>query len=458
MVFTTARPQGLAVLHFLTKSENQNHSMHHFHYHGSQLYCEDVSVETLARKYGTPLFIYSQQTITDRFLALDQALSELDHLVCFAVKSNSNRAVLRTVADLGGGFDIVSAGELQRVIAAGGQAGKCAFAGVGKSEAEIRYALEQGVYTFNVESEAELKRIDAIAGRLKKKAPVAVRVNPNVEAHTHAKITTGTYENKFGIAFEEIEKVYARASRMKNLWLRGVQMHIGSQITESTPFETAVRKVGPLAARLKARHGLEFFSLGGGIGIVYDPALESGSPKWWLAGAGRKTLTPARYAERLLPDLKSLGLRILLEPGRFISGNSGILVTRIEYVKRTGRKNFLIVDAAMNDLIRPAFYDAYHQILPLSRKGGKLISSDVVGPVCESGDYFCHNRPLPKVGEGDYLALMSAGAYGSVMGSNYNSRALPAEIMVRGKKAAVVRRRQALEEIHVGESIAPWQK
>ena len=299
---------------------------------------------------------------------------------------------------------------------------------------------------------------DAIAGRLKLKAHVAVRVNPDVEAHTHAKITTGTYENKFGIAFEDIEAVYKRASRLKNLNLRGLQMHIGSQITDSEPFETAVRKVAPLAARLKARHGIEFLSIGGGIGIVYDPALESGSPAWWQTGPGKKTLTPASYAARLLPELKALGLRILLEPGRYISGNSGILVTRIEYVKRTGRKNFLIVDAAMNDLIRPAFYDAYHQILPLTKKAGALLSSDVVGPICESGDYFCHDRPLPKVGSGDCLALMSAGAYGSVMGSNYNSRSLPAEVLVNGSKAALVRRRQDVADIWANEATAPWQK
>jgi diaminopimelate decarboxylase len=432
--------------------------MHHFHYSGTQLYCEGVSVESLVRKYGTPLYIYSQQTLTNHFQDLDQALADIDHLVCFAIKSNSNRAVLRTIADLGGGFDIVSAGELQRVIEAGGQAAQCAFAGVGKSHEEIKYALEQGVYTFNVESEAELKRIDAVAGRLKRKAPIAVRVNPNVEAHTHAKITTGTYENKFGIAFEEIERVYSNASRLKNLRLRGLQMHIGSQITESAPFETAVRKVAPLVAKLKAKYGLEFFSLGGGLGIVYNPALESGSPAWWQTAPGKKTITPAKYAQRLLPELKPLGLRILLEPGRFISGNSGILVTRIEYVKRTGRKNFLIVDAAMNDLIRPAFYDAYHEILPITKKRGALVSSDVVGPICESGDYFCHDRPLPKMVENECLALMSAGAYGSVMGSNYNSRPLPAEVLVNGKKAAIVRQRQEVADIWAGETTAPWQK
>jgi diaminopimelate decarboxylase len=432
--------------------------MHYFRYSGQQLFCENLSIDSLVKKYGTPLFVYSSRTLEERYAALNAALAPVDHLICFAMKSNSSLSVLRTLAKLGSGFDLVSGGELQRAIAAGGDPGKCAFAGVGKTDAEITYALKQGVYTFNVESEPEMLRINGIAAKLKKRAPVAVRVNPNIEAGTHKKITTGTYENKFGIAFEEIEALYARAAKLKNLRLRGVQMHIGSQITDVHPFELAVRKVAPLAARLKAAHGIEFFSIGGGLGIVYDPALASGDPKWWKSGTGAKILTPQKYAARLLPELQALGLRILIEPGRFISGNSGILVTRVEYVKHTGKKNFLIVDAAMNDLIRPAFYDAYHEIVPLKRKTGKLVSSDVVGPICESGDYFCHDRPLPKVGQGDYLALLSAGAYGSVMGSNYNTRSLPAEVLVKGNKSALVRERQPVEEIWANESIAPWLK
>jgi diaminopimelate decarboxylase len=432
--------------------------MHGFRYVNGKLFCEGVSVESLVREHGSPLYVYSQSTLTDHFTKLDRAMSGVDHLVCFAVKSNSNLAVLRTIADLGGGFDIVSAGELRRIIAAGGDPRKCVFAGVGKTEAEIEYALKQGVYCFNAESEPELARINRVAARLKKIAPVAVRVNPNVDAGTHAKITTGTYENKFGIAFEQVEGVYARASKLKNLRLRGVQMHIGSQLTDIKPVEQAVRKVGPMVATLKARYGIEFFSIGGGIGIIYKDALASGSPAWWQRPAAKKILTPELYAKRLVRLLEPLGLRILMEPGRFISGNSGVLVTRIEFVKRTGKKNFLIVDAAMNDLIRPAFYDSYHEIVPLRRKGGKLISSDVVGPVCESGDYFCKDRPLPKLGEGDLIALMSAGAYGSVMGSNYNSRSLPTEVLVKGRKAAVVRERQAVTDIWAGEKIAAWQK
>ncbi len=435
-----------------------NPAVHQFHYVGNKLFCEGISIESLAKKFGTPLYVYSQQTLSGHFQKLDRAMSPVSHLICFAMKSNSNQSVLRTLANLGSGFDIVSAGELRRAMAAGADPRKCVFAGVGKTEEEIQFALRQGVYSFNAESEPELQRINRLAARLKKVAPVSVRVNPNVDARTHAKITTGTYENKFGIAFEKIEGVYARAAKLKNLRLRGLQMHIGSQLTTVSPFEKAVRKVTPLVSRLKKRHGLEFFSIGGGLGIVYKPALASGSPNWWKSAAAKNILTPEKYAARLVPLLKPLGLRILMEPGRFISGNAGILVTRIEYVKQTGRKNFLIVDAAMNDLIRPAFYEAYHEIVPLTRRDGKLISSDVVGPVCESGDYFCKDRPLPKVGEGDHLALLSAGAYGFVMASSYNTRSLAAEVLVSGKRSALVRKRQPVNEVWAGERIAPWLK
>jgi diaminopimelate decarboxylase len=430
--------------------------MHDFRYVGNKLFCEGVAVESLAQKHGTPLYVYSQRTLTEHFRRLDAALAPLDHLVCFAMKANSNLSVLRTLANRGAGFDIVSGGELQRVIAAGGDPRRCVFAGVGKTEDEIEFALRQNIYSFNAESEPELQRINRIAARLKKIAPVAVRVNPNVEAHTHAKITTGTYENKFGIAFERVEGVYARAGRLKNLRLRGLQMHIGSQLTSVSPFEQAVKKVLPLVQKLKTKHALEFFSIGGGLGIVYQPALASGTVAWWKSSAAKNILTPEKYAARLVPLLKPLGLKILVEPGRFISGNAGILVTRVEYVKRTGRKNFVIVDAAMNDLIRPAFYDAYHEVVPLTRKGNSTLKSDVVGPICESGDYFCKDRPLPKVGEGDYLALMSAGAYGFVMASNYNARPLAAEILVNGRRAAVARERQPVKEIWSGEKVVAW--
>ncbi|HPY30805.1 MAG TPA: diaminopimelate decarboxylase [Verrucomicrobiota bacterium] len=430
--------------------------MHQFHYRGDRLYCEAVRLESLAKRFGTPLYVYSHRTLVNHFQKLGRAMAPVDHLICYAVKSNSNQSVLRTLANLGSGFDIVSEGELHRVIQAGGDPRKCVFAGAGKTAAEIEFALRQKVYCLNAESEPELERINRIAARRKTIAPVAVRVNPNVAVDTHAKITTGTYEDKFGIAFDLIEGVYARAAKLKHLRLRGVQMHIGSQITKTGPFENAVRKMLPLVRRLTERHGLEFFSIGGGLGILYQFALVSGPAQWWRSAAARGIITPAAYAARLLPLLKPLGLRILLEPGRFISGNSGVLITRVEYVKRTGRKNFVIVDAAMNDLIRPAFYDAYHEIVPLTRRRSRMMKADVVGGVCESGDFFCKDRLLPHVAEGDYLALMSAGAYGFVMASNYNSRALTAEVLVRDRQAALVRERQPLKEIWAGERIAPW--
>jgi diaminopimelate decarboxylase len=430
--------------------------MHDFRYSGKKLFCEGVAVDTLAKKFGTPLYVYSQHTLADHFQKLDRALTPLDHWICFAMKANSNLSVLRTLANLGSAFDVVSAGELQRVIAAGGDPRKCVFAGVAKTEAEIEFALRQNVYSFNAESEPELHRINSIAARLKKIAPVAVRINPNVAAKTHAKITTGTYENKFGVAFEQIEGVYARASKLKNLRLRGLQMHIGSQITDVAPFEKAVAKIQPLVRHLADQYELEFLSIGGGLGIIYQPALVSGSEKWWKSSAAKNILTPAKYAERLLPLLRPLGLKILIEPGRFICGNAGILVTRVEYLKRTGKKNFIIVDAAMNDLIRPAFYDAYHEIVPLVNKGTTTMKADVVGGICESGDFFAKDRVLSKVEEGDYLALLSAGAYGFVMASNYNTRPFAAEILVNGKTFAVARERQTVAETWAGEKIAPW--
>ena len=430
--------------------------MHDFRYIGNKLFCEGVAVESLAKRHGTPLYVYSQRTLTGHFRRLDAALAPLDHMICFAMKANSNLSVLRALANLGSGFDIVSAGELQRVIAAGGDPRKCVFAGVGKTEDEIEFALRQNIYSFNAESEPELQRINKVAARLGKIAPVAVRVNPGVDAYTHAKITTGTYENKFGIQFEQVEGIYARASRLKNLRLRGLQMHIGSQVTKAGPFEQAVKKVLPLAQRLAEKYRIEFFSIGGGLGIVYDPALASGNPAWWQTAAAKNILTPQKYADRLVPLLRRLDLKILIEPGRFIVGNAGILVTRVEYVKRTGRKHFVIVDAAMNDLIRPAFYDAYHEIVPLSKKDEVKISSDVVGGICESSDYFCKDRPLSRVGEGDYLALMSAGAYGFAQASNYNTRPRAAEILVNGRRAAVARERQPVKEIWSGEKVVAW--
>jgi diaminopimelate decarboxylase len=429
--------------------------MHSFRYSQGQLFCENVSLQALAQKHGTPLYVYSKDTITGHFTRLDEALGELDHLICYAVKANSNLAVLSTIAKLGGGFDIVSAGELYRVIKAGGDAGKCTFAGVGKTRAEIVYALEQGVYCINAESEAELSYINHVAGEIGKKAPVAVRVNPNVDAKTHAKITTGKSENKFGIDFDRIGEVYARiASEMPNLEIRGLQMHIGSQLTSVDPYVEAVKKISPLVMEMKAKHHIQFFSIGGGIGINYKQSLDSGDAAWWQENCEVHPLTIQNYAESVVPLLKPLGLRILCEPGRFMVGNAGVLLTQVLYEKRGGAKTFKIVDAGMNDLIRPTLYEGWHQIVPLKQPATKETEVvDVVGPICETGDYLAQNREIPIVKEGDYIAAMSAGAYGFTMASNYNTRPMPAEILVDGDQAHVVRERQTLDDVLKGEHV-----
>ena len=432
--------------------------MHHFRYLQGSLHAENVDLQSLAEQHGTPLYVYSKETIVDHYSRLDQGLSRLDHMICYAVKANSNLAVLSTIAQLGGGFDIVSGGELFRVLRAGGQAAKCTFAGVGKTRDEIEYALKEGIYCFNAESEAELRFIDQIAGEMGLKAPVAVRVNPNVDAKTHAKITTGKSENKFGIDFDRIEEVYEIiAKECPNLEIRGLQMHIGSQLTSVGPFVEAVEKVKPLVQEMKAKYGLQFFSIGGGIGIVYKQSLDSGSQDWWsLEGNESHPLTIQAYADAVVPLLEDLGLRILLEPGRFMVGNAGVLLTKVVYEKRGKAKVFKIVDAAMNDLIRPTLYEGWHQIVPVrSKVGAENELSDVVGPICETGDYLAQNRELPPLNAGDVLAVMSAGAYGFTMASNYNTRTMPAEILVDGSEAYVVRERQTLEDLVRGEYVPP---
>ena len=430
--------------------------MHSFRYHQGQLFAENVPLQSLAEKYGTPLYVYSKSTISGHYTRLDAALAKLDHLICFAVKANSNIAVLNTIAKLGGGFDIVSAGELFRVIKAGGDPAKCTFAGVGKTRDEIEYALKQGIYCFNAESEAELHYINQVAGELGMQAPVAVRVNPNVDAHTHAKITTGKSENKFGIDFDQILDVYARvAADCPNLIIKGLQMHIGSQLTNVDPFLEAVQKVIPLVTQVKKSYGIEFFSIGGGIGINYKQSLDSGDSAWWQENAEVHPLTIQAYAEAVVPHLEPLGLRILCEPGRFMVGNAGVMLTKVLYEKRGSAKIFKIVDAGMNDLIRPTLYEGWHQIVPLKQPANATVEKvDVVGPICESGDFLAQNRELPLVKEGEYLAVLSAGAYGFTMASNYNTRPMPAEILVDGDKATVVRERQTLEDVLKGEHIA----
>lgn len=430
--------------------------MHSFRYHQGQLFAENVPLQSLAEKHGTPLYVYSKATITGHFTRLDASLAKLNHLICYAVKANSNIAVLSTIAKLGGGFDIVSAGELYRVIKAGGDPAKCTFAGVGKTRDEIEYALKQGIYCFNAESEAELHYINQVAGELGMKAPVAVRVNPNVDAKTHAKITTGKSENKFGIDFDQILDVYARAAAScPHLVIKGLQMHIGSQLTNVAPFLEAVQKVIPLVTEVKAKYGIEFFSIGGGIGINYKQSLDSGDASWWQENAEVHPLTVQAYAEAVVPHLEPLGLRILCEPGRFMVGNAGVMLTKVLYEKRGAAKVFKIVDAGMNDLIRPTLYEGWHQIVPLKQPADATVEKvDVVGPICESGDFLAQNREIPLVKEGEYLAVLSAGAYGFTMASNYNTRPMPAEILVDGDKATVVRERQTLEDVLKGEHLA----
>ena len=433
--------------------------MHSFHYRDGHLFCEDVDLTRPAEKFGTPLYIYSTATLLDHYTRLDAALAPLDHLICYAVKANSNRAILRLLLEAGAGFDIVSGGELFRALKAGADPAKCTFAGVGKTCEEIEYALDRGVYSFNVESEAELDCINEIASGKSQRAPVALRVNPDVAAETHAYISTGKSENKFGIALDRVAQIYERASKMPGVAIRGVQMHIGSQITEANPFAAAIEKVAPLVRELKSKYKIQFFSIGGGMGIIYRCALESGSGKWWHEHGGEPSAFSVHdYADAIVPPLRELGVRILVEPGRFLVGNAGVLLTRVLYLKATAQKKFAIIDAGMNDLIRPALYESCHQIVPVnqpdmskskstSMSRSKTLKMDIVGPVCESADFFAQDRNMPELRQGDLLAVMSAGAYGFVMASNYNSRPLPAEALVRGDRVTLIRKRQTLEDL-----------
>lgn len=428
--------------------------MHSFHYQDGRLHCEEVDLARLAEEHGTPLYVYSAGTILDHYRRLDGALAELDHLICYAVKANSNGAILRLLHEEGAGFDIVSGGELYRVLRAGGRASHCTFAGVGKSREEIEYALAEGVLSFNVESEAELACINRIAATRNVRAPIALRVNPDVEAGSHKYVSTGTSENKFGIALDRIAAVYAEAARMPHLQIRGLQMHIGSQITEAQPFAAAIAKITPTILALKERYRIEFVSIGGGMGIAYQSSFASGRGAWWKAERSVQSLTIEEYADAIIGPLRSLGPRILLEPGRLLVGNAGVLLTRVQYVKTASRKRFVIVDAGMNDLIRPALYQSYHEIMPVHEPARqKTETVDVVGPVCESGDFFAENREMPPLQEGDLVAIMSAGAYGFVMASNYNSRPLPAEVLVRGEHARLVRARQSWADLVRGENL-----
>ena len=410
----------------------------YFHYRQDRLFVEDISLNDIAQRFGTPCYVYSRAALTDGYRQFAEAFKSREHLICYAVKANSNLAILNLFARLGAGFDIVSGGELQRVLAAGGSANKVVFSGVGKSEAEMRQALEAGILCFNVESSSELDRLNAVAGSMGQVAPVSLRVNPDVDAKTHPYISTGLKQNKFGVAYTEALALYRKAADMPHLRITGMDCHIGSQLTETSPFIAAAEKILVLADQLIASGiVLEHLDLGGGLGIRYDsetpPAI-------------------AEYAQALLGVLQGRSEKIVVEPGRVLVGNAGVLLTRIEYLKHGEEKNFAIVDAAMNDLMRPALYDAYHAILPVQKREGAKRHYEVVGPICETGDFFGHARAM-AVDKGDALAVMSAGAYGMSMSSNYNTRPRAAEVMVDGAVVHLVRERETVHQLYASERI-----
>ncbi len=414
--------------------------MDYFNYKGDSLLAEAIPVADIAQKYGTPCFIYSRATLERHYGVYQEALEGCPHLICFAVKANSNLAVINVLARLGAGFDIVSGGELERVIAAGGDTSKVIFSGLGKTEAEIERALQLGIYCFNIESGAELDRIDRIAQRLGKKAPISVRVNPDVNTDTHPYISTGQKENKFGIPYEHSIDIYRRAAILEGIKILGIDCHIGSQVTSVEPFLDATDRLLTLADRL-ADEGilLTHFDVGGGLGVTYGEE-EPPHPSELIA------MIRSRFANR--------EMTLLIEPGRTISANAGIFITKVEYLKQTNHKNFAIIDGAMNDLLRPALYGAWQEIIPVNRRQGDGITYDVVGPVCESSDFLGKERVL-CIKAGDLLAVRSAGAYGFAMSSNYNTRPRSAEIMVDHDKSYLVRPRETITELFAGESCLP---
>ncbi|NGY06412.1 diaminopimelate decarboxylase [Solimonas terrae] len=415
--------------------------MDHFEFRHGELHAEDVPVSRIAETHGTPLYVYSRATLERHYRAFDEALAGLDHLVCYAVKANSNLAVLQTLARLGAGFDIVSGGELQRVLRAGGDAGKVVFSGIGKSEDEIRLALDAGIYCFNVESEYELELLDATARLMGKRARIAFRVNPDVDARTHPYISTGLKNNKFGVDIATAEALYQRAAEMAGIEIIGIANHIGSQLLDVSPFLDALDRVLALVQRLAARGiTLRHLDVGGGLGVRYHE---------------EKPIAPREWATALRPKLDSLGLKILTEPGRAIAGNAGILVTRVLGIKGNEAKRFAIVDAAMNDLLRPTLYQAWMNIVPVIESSDSALQTyDVVGPICESGDWLGRDREL-AIATDDLLAVRTAGAYGFTMASNYNSRPRAAEVMVDGSDVHVVRARESFDDLVRGERLLP---
>ncbi|MCB5177694.1 diaminopimelate decarboxylase [Microvirga lenta] len=420
--------------------------MHHFAYRGGILHAEDVDLRRLADEVGTPFYCYSSATLERHYRVFAEAFADTDALVCYAMKANSNQAVLKTLGRLGAGMDIVSEGELRRALAAGIPGQRIVFSGVGKTKAEMAFALDSGILCFNVESEPELEALSEVAASKGLRAPVSIRVNPDVDAKTHKKISTGKSENKFGIPIARAREVYDRAARLKGIEVTGVDMHIGSQITDLQPFDNATALLAELARDLMAAgHKLHHIDLGGGLGVPYR---EDNEPP----------PDPQAYAQIIKRHTQGLGLKLVFEMGRMIAGNAGILVTQVVYVKEGAGKTFVIVDAAMNDLIRPTLYEAHHDIRTIvepDRNGGRIVA-DVVGPVCETGDYLALSRDLPAVKPGDFLALMTAGAYGAVQANTYNTRRLVPEVLVRGPDHAIVRPRPSYEDMINLDQVPAW--
>jgi diaminopimelate decarboxylase len=420
--------------------------VNHFEYRNGVLHAEDVPLPTIAAAVGTPFYCYSTATLTRHYRVFREAFGGLDVLICYAMKANSNQSVIATFIKEGAGVDVVSEGELRRALAAGARADHIVFSGVGKNEREIAFALDTGIYCFNVESEPELERISAIASAKGRTAAIALRVNPDVDARTHAKITTGKSENKFGVPYDRARAVYRHAGTLPGIKVSGVDMHIGSQITDLAPYDEAYGRLADLVRDLRADgHTIDHIDAGGGLGIPYR--LDDPPPP-----------APAAYAEIVRRRLGNLGARILFEPGRVFVGNAGILVAEVVYVKKGAAKTFVIVDAGMNDLIRPTLYEAHHDIRPVRApaQGAPTAIADVVGGICETGDYLALDRALPPLAEGDLIAIMTAGAYGAVQGSTYNSRTLAAEVLVNGSEWALVRPRQTYDDLIGLDRIAPW--
>lgn len=413
--------------------------MHFFEYKQDQLYCEGLSVQAIAQRIGTPFYLYSYNTLVRHFTVFDQAFAGIPHLICYSVKANSNIAILRLFKNLGGGVDIVSGGELYRALTAGFDPKKIVFAGVGKRQDEIEYALKTGILMFNVESIQELQTVNEVARKLEKRAPISIRVNPDIDPKTHPYISTGLKKNKFGIDILQAPMAYRTAAQLPHLEVVGIDCHIGSQLIEAGPFIQALRKLKGLVGALRSEGmAIQFLDIGGGLGITYED---------------EEPPHPVEYASHLLEELRGMDCTLILEPGRVIVGNAGALVTKMLYFKENEEKRFVIVDAGMNDLIRPSYYGSYHQILPVKREPREEIKADIVGPICESSDFLAKDRKIPKPNPGELLAVMSAGAYGFSMSSNYNSRPKVAEVLVRGDEMHVIRQRESYEDLIRGETI-----